>query len=713
MIARLQFGIVVATVLAFGPVGCVQEKPADKSVSPATKVDESAAEAETEAFRKMTGAEQQKLLQEAASGTGRGKALSGRQVARLLCETYEDNDKIHGGDSFAVPPEEYHRWLGQAEQIARKYPGEARGAVAGRYSCASQEELPRILGEIGGPDNIKFLCEQAEKSPSLGVVAGLERAGGPEALAALRKLAEGECLEGNENVAARDALGRLIAKTTTHPVPRNTSARIITGRVLDRPGGKPVEGVEVMLWDPGVTWTQIVRTDRNGGYIVRAMPDEANAYALSVRNRTPSVCVEGLDLHVGGKDIEAEDLYLERPQSFAGTVRDTEGHPVAGALMCFFEAASPEYQLHASTDADGKYRMYVVPRTIHGGCYGTSDRYEISPQKEVAVAAGQTVTGVDFTVKSAPPFHGQVVLPDGKPARNAELQVDLTDDAEPQGGPLPYYRRFRPQVNDEGGFTGYLLDPFGRSCRSAVSLKVVACLPDRSLAGTTSAVAPKNAAPPKLKVVLVPVASVTVRVVSTDAKAINNAELVVSDDRRRVNDKYSERSAALGQGRYRLAGLIASQEYFVHAAAPGYRTDPENRVRFKLKSGEARDVGKLVLRPWTKADVPELVQNLLNGSISHFVVDEGAQGLIALGPQARSAEPEIIRLLSGTQDPDQRLIRILGHIGSSASIPVLEASLADIRAEIRQAAADAIARIRAAPAKEKPASPAGGKSASP
>jgi HEAT repeat protein len=217
MIARLQFGIVVATVLAFGPVGCVQEKPADKSVSPATKVDESAAEAETEAFRKMTGAEQQKLLQEAASGTGRGKALSGRQVARLLCETYEDNDKIHGGDSFAVPPEEYHRWLGQAEQIARKYPGEARGAVAGRYSCASQEELPRILGEIGGPDNIKFLCEQAEKSPSLGVVAGLERAGGPEALAALRKLAEGECLEGNENVAARDALGRLIAPPAMQP----------------------------------------------------------------------------------------------------------------------------------------------------------------------------------------------------------------------------------------------------------------------------------------------------------------------------------------------------------------------------------------------------------------------------------------------------------------------------------------------------------------
>jgi hypothetical protein len=233
-----------------------------------------------------------------------------------------------------------------------------------------------------------------------------------------------------------------------------------------------------------------------------------------------------------------------------------------------------------------------------------------------------------------------------------------------------------------------------------VLLKFTAWTPDRSMAGVLVAETMADAAPLEVKMVLVPTASITVRVESTDGKAIDNAKLVVSDDERRMDNLHNRPVVGLGDGRYRVTGLVASDEYFVHAVAPGYRTRPENHKQFKLESGEARDVGTLVLQPWTKADTPELMQKLLSGSMGQYMVDEGEQGLIALGPEARSAEPEILRLLLSV-NPESRFFRrttihILASIGGPSAIPALETCLTDTDDEVRQAAAEALAKIRAA-----------------
>jgi len=519
-------------------------------------------------------------------------------------------------------------------------------------------------------------------------------------------------------VAAETAVPGPSGKPAATPTaPRNPPARTITGRVLDRPGGKPVEGAEVLL--RSYPWTQMARTDRTGNYAFTAAPYH-EPYELTVVKQPQGVWVEGIFIRVGDADVRADDLFLVRPQSIAGTVRDTEGRPVAGieinvgsARSSSPSAGAPALNFDASrayTDDRGQYRLYVVPRTVEVYCFGTVDRYALVDQpKEVTVAAGKEMAGVDFTVKSAPPFHGQVVLPDGQSARRAELDVVLLDvegkaRAGGDGMVGDGTRDFHLQADDEGRFTGYLLGPWGLACRGKVTLKLMVRSSDRSMSAIAKAETMADAAPFQVKVTLAPAATIIYRIVSKEGKAIENAEVFVTDARwLHFSHARSSPVTRLGDGRYRAGGLLPSTGYFVSVIARGYRTYDTDHEPLALGQGESRDV-PLVLQPWSKGDIPNLLKQLSDDP--RVEVAEGERGLCELGAEARSAEPEVLKLLAAEGSTHLRLvtIRVLGSIGSPSSVAALEPFLTHSDPEIRQAAADSIARIRAAPTENKPAS---------
>ena len=125
-------------------------------------------------------------------------------------------------------------------------------------------------------------------------------------------------------------------KPTTQPAATDEGLTV-SGRVLDKPGGKPLAGVTVTLKlhrNQGPSSQQTKRTDKNGRYVFHE--PKGKAYA-SVSIDTPKgVWCRGAkaSFAVGKGKVRSPDLYLKTNQTVSGTVRDVKtGKPVPGALI--------------------------------------------------------------------------------------------------------------------------------------------------------------------------------------------------------------------------------------------------------------------------------------------------------------------------------------------------------------------------------------------
>ena len=87
---------------------------------------------------------------------------------------------------------------------------------------------------------------------------------------------------------------------------------------------------------------------------------------------------------------------------------------MAGAKMTFLNAERTPTE--TQTDAQGRYRLYVLARELSIGCQGVPDRYYTTGSQNVTIAPGQQVEGFDFKLPSAPRIRGEVVFPDGRKA---------------------------------------------------------------------------------------------------------------------------------------------------------------------------------------------------------------------------------------------------------------------------------------------------------
>ena len=185
---------------------------------------------------------------------------------------------------------------------------------------------------------------------------------------------------------------------TSAEIPLPTG-RTVTGRVLTESGGTGVAGATVCLmrgWEANSIVT--ARTAADGTYTFHGVQsaEHYKTWIEAAPGRPAGVWSENDEFDVLQNDVRAYDhLFLKYPQSIAGTVRDAEtGQPISGAMINFSMMDGKRRWI--ATDAQGRYRLYVLARNVTLRCDG-SDRYsaDSSSERQVAVEDNRE-TAVDF-----------------------------------------------------------------------------------------------------------------------------------------------------------------------------------------------------------------------------------------------------------------------------------------------------------------------------
>ena len=487
----------------------------------------------------------------------------------------------------------------------------------------------------------------------------------------------------------------------------------IVGTVLDEPGGKGAKSVEVTLWKAQQLIDKTV-TASDGTYRFTAVPYAGMEYAVRVGKHGPGVWTEDALVFVektqASSEIHAIDLHLKLP-SLGGTVTDVDtGKPVSGAEINFSTINNGEAIL---TDENGRFLLYVLPRKVNLYCNGTSGRYyPVTPGKEVSVKAGQNVAGVDFAIRSAKPFSGQVLLPDGKPAANFPVlaMVDWSrgwaedskrlDEArkrrqarirngaekapyettENRGGGLSGRLddrgigcSFFLKTDAQGRFQGYLRRPeTGLHYDEAIAIVLIARSDDKTL-GAFKAIQTTTIDPPPepASVTLSKTATAEFEIYDTNGLPVSNAKpwarlwlfgfINIGRDIPQVAPDFVN----LGHGRYRATGLVPQFDYRLRAEAEGYRCDTERKV--VANPGEKVDAGRLVL---DKVGVKQPTTGPAAASVDFKPASDDANVFECLiTPQ--SAKPVLLKLSKFRFDADGKVVSGPSTVGAgSRDFPV-------------------------------------------
>jgi len=517
----------------------------------------------------------------------------------------------------------------------------------------------------------------------------------------------------------------------------------ITGRVLREPGGEGVEGAVLRLTlarghdDVWMAWS-----GENGTYSFAGLdPGDYRIEVDYAPNVPSSVGTEPVEVAVGPVSVQAKDLCLRLPQSVSGTVYDKgTGLPVCGELLHCSGSRRP-----IVTDAGGRYCLYVLPRAVGVQCRAVSSDRQ---RKAVTVGPAENVRDVDFAVEPVllrmlPPdgkgpaesrlvtvetpfvVTGQVLLPDGRAAKDVPVDLQLDWDNHMGGGTS---HMVRLKTNPEGKFVLRMTMPsFGGGVYGALGVKAVSWLPDRSMAGVAyeKSDGPETSLGP-IKVVLESSASITLRIVDPDGKPIARARIRASDRQPGLHHHYSDQAEYLGDGRYRMTRMIPGLDYYFRIRAAGYSSYPQRPKgqRYVASPGENLDAGTVVLKPtnmsegidnltkhegwtWRRAAARQLgelgpdavpaitflIQALRD---PHPKVRFSAcRALGKLGPAASEAVPELITVLKEEKYGFVRResARTLELIDAAAARPALKDALEDEDAHVRQYAAQAIQRL--------------------
>jgi hypothetical protein len=494
------------------------------------------------------------------------------------------------------------------------------------------------------------------------------------------------------------------------------------GRVVDRPGGKPIVAAKVRVYSE---WTREIvelQTDRDGAY--RFVPLVPGPYRLMVVDRPAGVWAEGAVIYVTDdpgkypagktsmirinqgefaeiKDVPPDrrvdpgytvdaavvvpgqprrlpDVHLTLPQCISGTVRDESNRPVPGATISFTTAAMSRSEI--KTDVNGHYRLYTPPRKVSIQCEGTSDRYYPSDptgDKSIPVPAGQEVGGTDFKVVSAPKVTGEVVFPDGKKAPagvDVWVLVSWQDARLARGisvGGLIYNSNVcaRVKTDANGNFTAYLRKRYGHDISAPEEQleSITACSwsPDGRLGGFARLSGPElPTAESCLRISLSHVGSAIVKVVDPDGKPVTGAKVLAKP----VSFSFSfigESSLAfeeIGQGRYCIERLVPKLDYRYYVKAEGFQDEyPGDRRPIVADSARQVEAQEVRLSWRGKKALPRFLKFADR--------DQGAiHALGELGPQAAPAVPTLTAILKASPDNEKRRLaaQALGKIGPAA-----------------------------------------------
>ncbi len=246
----------------------------------------------------------------------------------------------------------------------------------------------------------------------------------------------------------------------------------IVGVVVDI-DGKPIENALVDAW----TWWEgtEVRTNADGSFNLNPKQDERERVEIRISKLRYSPYYN----HLQATGVRPQKFVLGNQTFIEGTVTDSEGKPVGGAVVRGEQGAKQadgvvigSVATETTTNAEGRYRMYVFPDTydfkISSPVKGVGRLPEISVKKDEAKQLDIRLSkGVRFEAEvvdaeSGKPVEGFVLWSwkqpgiIGKSDAKGEIAIDsmLPGEFEFQvGGGKPFKRN---------RIEGYFHGPFGR-----------------------------------------------------------------------------------------------------------------------------------------------------------------------------------------------------------------------------------------------------------
>ena len=219
------------------------------------------------------------------------------------------------------------------------------------------------------------------------------------------------------------------AGTVSDPVATGTTDMVVTltkggqaaGKVILVPGEVPVGGITVIASALGLPFKQVVTSDKAGDFQLTHLAK--GTYGLEIEDEThalmgstPSVTIKE------GSDTPDLKVTVCKGGVVSGKVYDKHtGEPLAGVLI----VSDKGRHTGAVSDAAGNYSLAGLIPGVHTLVRQSYKRYrngERRADKQVSLALGQVVEGIDFAMELGVSVRGKVVDEEGKPIARAQVQ---------------------------------------------------------------------------------------------------------------------------------------------------------------------------------------------------------------------------------------------------------------------------------------------------
>ncbi len=502
----------------------------------------------------------------------------------------------------------------------------------------------------------------------------------------------------------------LVAAPTSAPVVLRLGPAIaVEGDVVDG-DGKPVAGATVAarpastrlgddVRDYTALGTVLGTSDADGRFRLESVParvhghDIEGAFVLAVAKGGGATSIRLLAAPASG---ERAHLVLGGDATFGVKVIDaTSKGPITGAEVSVIVSAAGDpgrsAWIDATTGADGTFQIEkTTPGTISGVFVSAAGvGAALVGPKNASIASGKSTT-LTVDLAHGRGVGGRVVGPDRKPIAGVRVVA--------YGRPALFAAIATTDADGHYEIDGLPANGGGRHAPLARLRVDTPGLVSRD--GRDLGVVPSARAGPVVRgdVFVVPAWRVSGHVIGPDGKPVAGAAVAVAaadDHHGWVDDLLGTTTAA--DGSFALPAC-PWQSLVLHAVDPVTGNKVDTTVQPEGAGIPLQDVKlELALRAETPDDVRAAIERLRAGRGRERFAAVRALG--AIGPRARAAVPDLLRVLDdpSTEDVDARYeaVRALGQIADARALPALERLRGDEQPSFRLLVVRALAAFGA------------------
>lgn len=442
----------------------------------------------------------------------------------------------------------------------------------------------------------------------------------------------------------------------------------VRGRVLLTPNGEPAAGIKVVM--TGLKRESI--TDGRGEYSFAAVP--AGIHLLEILDEQPGIYRPPVKVRVLRGRANAADLVMQGPQSVSGFVFDVESQqPVEGIRVQLSRGDRIYSTLNVTTRADGAFRFDVAPGRVQLNTLADRSKWVRSPQDddfpwrqgEPNLQENQTVTGIRLALSpvKTPTTPGTVRLPDGSPARDARVTVqirwlqipvkdvptltsfEVSDGLVVRGREVgsihsdfyPLSETFHVTTNPNGEFQAPLGDTREISSQTVKLVRFVTHLLAQSADGEFVGYAPEG----EMSVQLQPAARLQLRLVDGAGRVAEQGQISLTDFTP-IEAPPQARQRKLSDGSLVFGPLLPGVKHRASFVQDGQRWERD----LVFRAGETTNLGDI---SWTMLTTPEQIIAGLSHSSPEIAVI-ACQRILELAEVPESAYQPLRELMN---QPDQ------------------------------------------------------------